>query len=40
MHQPVPGWLSRVAYDYGHNVVPTLAVLAVIVVAIIFLARR
>jgi hypothetical protein len=40
MHQPVPGWLTRVAYDYGHNVVPALAVPAVIVVAIIFLARR
>jgi len=40
MHQPVPGWLTRVGYDFGHNVAPALAVLAVIVVAVIFLARR
>ncbi len=40
MHQPVPGWLTRVGYDFGHNVLPALAVLAVIVIAGIFLARR
>jgi hypothetical protein len=40
MHQPVPGWLTRVGYDFGHNVAPALAGLAVIVVAVIFLARR
>ena len=40
MHQPVPGWLTRVGYDFGHNVAPALAGLAVMVVAIIFLARR
>ena len=40
MHQPAPGWLARAGYDFGHTVVPALAVLAVIVVAVIFLARR
>ena len=40
MHQPVPGWLTRVGYDFGHDVVPALAVLAVIVVASIFAMRR
>ena len=40
MHQPVPGWLTRAGYDFGHNVLPALAVLAVIVLAVIFLARR
>ena len=40
MHQPAPGWLTRVGYDFGHNVAPALAGLAVILVAIIFLARR
>jgi hypothetical protein len=40
MHQPVPGWLTQVGYDFGHNVLPVLAVLALIVVAGIFLARR
>jgi hypothetical protein len=40
MHQQAPGWLTRVGYDFGHTVIPALAVLAVIVVAVIFLARR
>jgi hypothetical protein len=40
MHQPVPGWLTRLGYDFGHTVAPALAVLAVIVVAVIFLAKR
>ena len=40
MHQPVPGWLTRAGDDFGHNVLPALAVLAVIVIAGIFLARR
>ncbi len=40
MHQPVPGWLTRVGYDFGHNVVPALVVLAVIVAAGIFAVRR
>jgi hypothetical protein len=40
MHQPAPGWLTRVGYDFGHNGLPLLAVLAVIVVAGILLARR
>jgi hypothetical protein len=40
MHQPGPGWLTRVGYDFGHNVLPALAVLALIVVAGIFLVRR
>lgn len=40
MHQPVPGWLARVGYDFGHTVASALAVLAVIVVAVIFLGRR
>ena len=40
MHQPVPGWLTRAGDDFGHNVLPALAVLAVIVLAVIFLARR
>jgi len=40
MHQPAPGWLTRIGYDFGHNVLPALAVLAVIVVAGIFLTRR
>jgi hypothetical protein len=40
MHQPVPGWLTRIGYDFGHNAVPALAVLAVIAVAVTFLARR
>jgi len=40
MHQPVPGWLTRAGYDFGHNALPALAVLAVIVLAVIFLARR
>jgi len=35
-----PGWLTRIGYDFGHNVAPALAILAVIVVAVIFLARR
>ena len=40
MHQPAPGWLTRAGYDFGHNALPLLAVLAVIVVAGILLARR
>ncbi len=40
VHQPVPGWLTRIGYDFGHNVAPALAVLTVIVVAVILLARR
>ena len=41
MHQPAPGWLTRIGYDFGHNVLPpALAVLVLIVVAVIFLARR
>jgi hypothetical protein len=40
MHQPVPGWLTRVGYDFGHNVLTALAVLALIVVAGLFLVRR
>jgi hypothetical protein len=40
MHQPAPGWLTRAGYDFGHNVLPLLAILAVIVVAGVFLARR
>ena len=40
MHQPAPGWLTRAGYDFGHNGLPALAVLAVIVLAVIFLARR
>ena len=40
MHQPVPGWLTPAGYDFGHNVLPALAVLAVIVIAGIFLVRR
>jgi hypothetical protein len=40
MHQPVPGWLTRTGYDFGHTAVPALAILAVIVVAVTFLARR
>ena len=40
MHQPVPGWLTRAGYDFGHNVLPALAVLAVIALAVIVLARR
>ena len=40
MHQPVSGGLTRVGYDFGHNVLPALAVLALIDVAGIFLARR
>ena len=39
-HQPAPGWLTRAGYDFGHTVLPLLAILAVIVVAGIFLARR
>jgi hypothetical protein len=30
MHQPVPGWLTRIGYYYyyyGHNVAPALAIL-------------
>ena len=38
-HQPAPGWLTRTGYDFGHNVFPALAVLALIVAGI-FLARR
>ena len=40
MHQPVPGWLTQVGYDFGHNVLPALTVLALIVIAGFFLARR
>ena len=41
MHQPAPGWLTRAGYDFGHNGLPLLAVLAVIVVAgILLFARR
>ncbi len=40
MHQPAPGWLTRAGYDFGHNALPLLAVLAAIVVAGILLARR
>jgi hypothetical protein len=41
MHQPAPGWLTRAGYDFGHNGLPLLAVLAVIAVAgILLLARR
>lgn len=40
MQQPVPGWLTRVGYDYGHNLLPASAVLESIVVAGIFLGRR
>jgi hypothetical protein len=40
MHQPVPGWLTRVSYDLGHNVAPALAALVIIVVACIVLARK
>jgi hypothetical protein len=36
----VPGWLTRAGYDFGHNALPALAVLAVIVLVVIFLARR
>lgn len=39
MHQPVPGWLTRVGYDFGHAMGPVLAVLAVIVAGI-FAVRR
>jgi hypothetical protein len=39
MHQPVPGWLTRIGYDIGHAA-PALAVLTVIAVAVILLARR
>ena len=39
MRQPVPGWLTRVGYDFGH-LVPALAGLAVIVIAVMFLASR
>jgi hypothetical protein len=42
MRQPVPGWLTRLGYDFGHEVVPAIAVLAVAFVAgmFLFLARR
>lgn len=40
MHQPAPGRLTRAGYDFGHNVLPLPAVLAVTIVAGIFLARR
>jgi hypothetical protein len=38
--KPVPEWVTRVGYDFGHMVLPALAVLAVIVMAGIFLARK
>jgi hypothetical protein len=40
MHQPVPGWPTQLGYEFGHNVLPVLAVLALIAVVGIFLARR
>ncbi len=41
MNQPVPGWLTRISYDFGHDVFPVLAVLAVVVIAgIVPLARK
>jgi hypothetical protein len=40
MRQQVPGWLAQAGYDFGHDVLPVLAVLALIVVAGIFLVRR
>ena len=40
IHQPVPGWPTQLGYEFGHNVLPVLAVLALIAVVGIFLARR
>jgi len=40
MHQPVPGWPTQLGYEFGRNVLPVLAVLALIAVVGIFLARR
>jgi len=40
MRQQVPGWLAQAGYDFGHDVLPVLALLALIVVAGIFLVRR
>jgi hypothetical protein len=39
-HQPVPGWLARAGYDFGHNVAPALIILAIGFVAVLALMRR
>jgi hypothetical protein len=39
-HEPTPGWLTRVAYDFGHNVAPALIILAIGFFAVLALMMR
>jgi hypothetical protein len=39
-HQPVPGWLTRAGYDFGHNVAPALIILVIGFVVVLALIRR
>ena len=39
-HEPAPGWLTHVAYDFGHNVAPALIILAIGFFAVLALMMR
>ena len=39
-HEPVPGWLTRVGHDFGHNMAPALIILAIGFIAVLALMRR
>jgi hypothetical protein len=37
--EPTTGWMSRIGYDFGHDVLPALMVLVVVMLMLILVAR-